>query len=257
MNLHLTPKDYLTLAFAWILLCLLCQAPAWAEDTTATTSGAAEEADVSAIKEKYWARGDESELGVVQNRTYSKAKRVEFSLFYGFVSSDPFLQINSLGGSVGYNFSEYLSVSLIGWNYSVSPSAALLTFQETLGATTNNNPPKYYLGGEVSASLLYGKLSLLGKKIIYYDFHLTAGAGETVTLNGTYVTPSLGLGQRVYLSQQTFLRVGYTVQRYNEQIIERVITPKIGQVVGSRVNWNNSILIGVGFMFGSSEEKKK
>ena len=247
----------------WILLCLVCQTNVWADEAapavaaSASAPASAEEADVSAIKEKYWARGDESELGVVQNRTYSKSKRIEFSLFYGFVTSDPFLQINSLGGSVGYNFSEYLSLSLIGWNYSVSPSAALLTFQQTLGATTNNNPPKYYVGSELSASLLYGKLSLMGKKIIYYDFHLTAGAGETNTLNGTYFTPSLGVGQRVYLSQKTFLRVGYQVQRYNEQIIERVITPKLGQVVGDRINWNNSILIGVGFMFGASEELKK
>ena len=254
MNLQLTLKEFLSLVLGWILLCLVCQSNVWAEEPSpqpaAAPATSAEEADVSAIKEKYWARGDESELGVVQNRTYSKTKRIEFSLFYGFVTSDPFLQINSLGGSVGYNFSEYLSLSLIGWNYSVAPSAAL-------GATTNNNPPKYYVGSELSASLLYGKLSLMGKKIIYYDFHLTAGAGETSTLNGNYFTPSVGIGQRVYLSKKTFLRVGYQVQRYNEQIIERVITPKLGQLVGERVNWNNSILIGVGFMFGASEELKK
>lgn len=218
---------------------------------------AAEEVDVNTIKEKYWARGDESELGVVQNRLYSKAKRFEFSLFGGTVSSDPFLSMRSLGVAAGWHFNEYLAFSVIGWKYYVSPSSALKTFEQTIGATTNNNPPVSYVGGELSASLLYGKLSLVGKKIIYYDFHITGGAGQTSTVNGNYFTPTAGVGQKVFLSQNTFLRIDYRIQRYNEQIIERVITPRLGQLVGERVNWTNSVIIGVGILFGASAEDKK
>ena len=41
----------------------------------------AERVNVDTIKEKYWARGDQSELGVVQNRAYTKAHKWEFGLF--------------------------------------------------------------------------------------------------------------------------------------------------------------------------------
>src|SRR5476649_915658 len=59
----------------------------------------AEHVNVENIKSKYWARGDESELGVVQNRLYSKEHKIEVGVFGGVVATDPFLQVNSVGGS--------------------------------------------------------------------------------------------------------------------------------------------------------------
>ncbi len=209
--------------------------------------------NVDMIKEKYWARGNESEMGVVQNRLYSKENKLEFGLLSGIISSDPFLNTKIVGGSLGFHFSEYFGVRMIGWKNIVSPSTALKTFEDTLGATTNNNPAKYFLGAEGSASVLYGKLSLIGKAIIYYDFHLLGGMGLTGTESGTYFTPYVGLGQNVYLSKNFSLRIDYRLQRYNEKIIEKVITPKLGQVVGERVNWSNAVTLGVNFLFGGNQ----
>src|SRR3954471_9123833 len=81
----------------------------------AGTSPQPEKADVGAIKEKYWAKGDESELGVVQNRLYSKSGKLEIGGFGGLTSSDPFLDVKQLGGSIGYHFSELWAVHLFGW----------------------------------------------------------------------------------------------------------------------------------------------
>src|SRR5882724_4686107 len=72
-------------------------------------NGQGERVNVENIKQKYWARGDESELGVVQNRLYSKAGKFELALFGGLLSTDPFLNVTALGGSLGYHFSEYVS----------------------------------------------------------------------------------------------------------------------------------------------------
>ena len=66
------------------------------------------EADVEQIQEKYWARGEESEIGVVQNRLYTNKKKFEFGLNLGAVSSDPFLVNTSLSATLGYHFSEVL-----------------------------------------------------------------------------------------------------------------------------------------------------
>jgi len=218
----------------------------------AEETSAPEKVELDSIQEKYWARGDENELGVVQNRTHTKKGKVAFGLLGGVVATDPFLSVNSLGGTIGYHFSEYFSLHVVGWKHFVGPSAALTTFVEIVGATTNYNPPRFYLGAEAVGSLLYGKLSVLGLAIIYYDFHLIGGLGVTDTESGRYFTPSVGIGQQVYLSRFFSLRVDYRLLGYSERIIEKVVTRRIGEVVGNRLNWNNSITLGVTFFVGGA-----
>lgn len=208
-----------------------------------------ESLDVDAIKQRYWARGEETELGVVQNRLYSKAGKFQFGLLGGVISSDPFLNITALGGTFGYHFSEYFGLNFIWMRTLVSPSSALRTFEENRGATANTNNPEWYAGGELTGSLLYGKLSLIGKAIIYYDMHLSAGAGATKTESGTYLTPSLGIGQRFYINRFTSIRIDYRMLYYKETILEKEIPTKLGQPVGTRDNFNNTITLGVDFIF--------
>lgn len=215
----------------------------------------AERVNVENIKEKYWARGDETELGVVQNRAYSKANKWEVGVYGGAVLTDPFLDVKNAGFSLGYHFSEYFEVRANMWKDFASGSTALGTFQSTLGGETNYNKPKAYYGGEAVGSLLYGKLSVLGKSIIYFDLHLLGGLGATNTQNGTYVTPHVGVGQQVYVSKSTSISLDYRLMYYHEQIVERVIPTKIGQDVGSRNNFSNVITLGVNFMFGGPKEK--
>lgn len=212
----------------------------------------AEEADVEAVRTRYWARGEEAEMGVVQNRTFSKTGKVELGLGIGTLTTDPFLAVSTVGARGAYHFNETYSVGFLLWKDLVSPSTALETFEDTLGATTNNNPPSGYLGVEGAASLAYGKLSLLGQKIIYYDLHVLAGAGATDTESGIYFTPHLGLGQQVFLMDRMSLRVDYRAQYYRETIIEKVITPRLGEIVGERNNWSHSIQLGVSFYIGGA-----
>ena len=236
-----------------------------AEKPSATPSDSsgnqAERVDVDNIKEKYWARGEESELGVVQNRLYSKSKKIELGVFAGLTTTDPFVNVRDLGISVGYNFSEYISARLNTWYMFTTPSSALVTLNES-GKEANTNPPVGYVGLEANANLLYGKLSLLGKKIIYYDLYVSAGLGLTRTratvganlYMDTYITPHLGIGQQIYLSRIAALRLDYKAMLYNEKIYERVITPRLGEVVGQRDNFSHVISFGVNFFFGAESK---
>ncbi len=211
-----------------------------------------EQVNVEGIKERYWARGNEAELGVVQNRTYSKTHKLELGLLGGVAFSDPFLTVKYYGLDFGYHLSEFVSLHLLFMRYGVGSSNALLEFERAQGATTNTNIPSYYLGSELDASILYGKLSVLGKSIIYYDLHLLGGVGATKTETGNYVTPSLGIGQRFYLSKITSLRIDYRLQYYSENIVEKQILSKLGQMMGARDNFNNTITFGLSFMlFGN------
>lgn len=216
----------------------------------ATIDPGSEKVNVDTIKEKYWARGDETELGVVQNRLYSKAHRFEAQLFTGIVASDPFLSIKNYGLALGYHFNEYIGVSAIGWRNMVGPSSALETFRAARGADSNTNEPRSFLGGEVTGSFLYGKLSLVGKAIIYYDMHVSAGAGLTFTESGNNFTPMIGIGQQVYLNKNFSLRIDYRLQRYVETIREKTITATLLQPVGQRVNFGNVITLGITYFFG-------
>lgn len=209
-----------------------------------------EKVNVDNIKEKYWARGDESEMGVVQNRLYSKEKKFVLGVYGGILATDPFLSVKNYGLKVGFNFSEYFGAHILYWRDSVSPSSALQTFEETLKATTNYNAPSSFFGAEVNGSFLYGKLSVIGKAIIYYDLHLTAGIGSTSTESGKYLTPYLGIGQQVYLSKWFSLRMDYRIMTYREVILERVVPTKIGTSYPPRTNWVNSIELGFDFLFG-------
>lgn len=264
-------KNFTIIALAWLALCAVTaeakpkkseEKPAPAPSATpAVPVNSAEQVDVNSIKEKYWARGDESELGVVQNRLYSKSRKVELSLFGGVTTSDPFLSIKNYGGSVGFHFSEYLAAEVMAWKYSASGSNALEVLQDPTGANSNANinKPKSFIGAEAVGSILYGKLSLLGQKIIYFDLHLAGGAGITATQNGSYFTPSVGIGQQVYLTQKLTLKIDYRLQRYNEEIIDRIktLSPSFNKSIGSRVNFNNSIMIGVSYFFGSNPGDQK
>ncbi len=209
-----------------------------------------EKVDVDAIKEKYWARGNESELGVVQNRQYSKEKKFQLSLIGGISFSDPFLSVKQVGASAGFHLNEYISFHALWWKYIADDSSALKTFKETLGATTNTNIPNWYLGGEVAGSILYGKLSVVGKAIIYYDMHLLGGGGVTQTESGLFGTVSGGIGQQVYLNRWISLSVDYRLQWYREAILEKTIPARMGQLQGYRNNWNNTINLGVNVLWG-------
>ena len=216
----------------------------------APTPDEEEKGNVEGIKEKYWARGEQTQMGVVQNRAYSKEKKFQFALLTGVTFSDPFLMVEQVGFSFGYHFNEYVSLHVMGWKYFAQDSSAATYFKQELGGIPNTNIPDYYLGGEVSGSILYGKLSLIGKAIIYYDMHLLGGCGGTKTESGAYVTPHVGLGQQVYVTRWLSIAVDYRLQYYRENILEKAIPTSLGQVRGTRDNWNNTINLGVNFLWG-------
>jgi outer membrane beta-barrel protein len=165
--------------------------------------------EVEKLKDQYWEQGNSAEIGVVQNRIYSKKKKIELGIFANNVSGDPFLSVYTLGGSLGYHFTEFFSTHLFAWNAFVSPSSALLTLQNDLKSTTNTNQPKFFYGAEFKGSFIYGKLSIIGEFIAYFDAYLTAGTGMIGTESGNNPALFFGLGQQIHVSKVFSLNVDY------------------------------------------------
>lgn len=209
-------------------------------------SGDGEEVDLSKITEKYWAGGKETELGVVQNRKYTTAKKVEAALLFGTISTDPFLSVHHVGGSIGYHFNQYTSAHFIGWKSLVTASSALKTFQAETNDTVNTNNPLAYFGLDVKHNFLYGKASLFGSMIIYVDLFVMGGAGITKTESGDNFTPMLGLGQKIYLNERMSLNLDYRIMTYSEKILSKN-PATLGNQVGERRNTTDVISLGLSF----------
>lgn len=211
-----------------------------------------DDVEVEKIRERYWAQGKEAEVGVVQNRIYSKKHKVEFALTGGKLSGDPFLSTYTLGGSVGFHLTEYFSVHAFGWKAFVSPSSALLTLQNDLKTTANTNEPRSFIGGEARGSLLYGKLSLMGLAILYFDAYITGGAGRLGTESGGNFAYFVGIGQQIHVSQLFSVNLDYRFMQYQETIIGKVsgTNGNLGQSLGARTNQSGVVTLGVSLFFG-------
>ncbi len=208
----------------------------------------AEEIDLGKLTEKYWAEGKESELGVVQNRKYTTDRKIETSLIFGTLSTDPFLSVLRYGVTAGYHFNSYTSVHGIFWKNSVSGSNALHTFESETGSTVNTNHPLSYYGAEVRQNFIYGKASFFGKAIIYVDLFVLAGMGITNTESGNSFTPTLGLGQKVYLNERMSLHLDYRIMTYRETILSKS-PASAGNRVGERTNQSDAVTLGLSFYF--------
>ncbi len=222
--------------------------PSTAKPTAVKVETSAEEVDVQKIKEKYWARGNEAEMGVVQNRLYPKRRRIELGIGAGNLSGDPFLSTYTFGANLGFHFSEFFALHLVGWSTSVSASSALKTLQSQLNTTANTNEPKSYYGTEARASVLYGKLSLVGSAILYFDAYFSGGAGLIKTESGTSLLVSAGIGQQIHLSRVISINIDYKVLWYKETILGKVSTgtgANLGKVLGSNTNLSNTISLGL------------
>jgi len=235
-----------------LIFIVLSAAPLAAQQAQ-TSEADTEILEVEKVKEKYWAQGEESQLGVVQNRTYSKAGKISLGLIGGRATDDPFLSTTAYGLNVGYNFSEFWGASLVGMKYAVSPSNALKTLRAG-GKEANTVAPEHYLGAEATGSFLYGKLSLLGASIIYYDMHVTAGGGITKTENDSAaLTTSLGIGQRFYLTKSLSLRMDYRFQTFVATEKEKEITARLGDVNGQIRHFSHVLALELGFMFDPND----
>jgi outer membrane beta-barrel protein len=226
-----------------VSLVLLFSVPqVFAQDPNAAT-GAGKKVDVEKLKKQYWSQ--DTSLDVVQNRVYSKSKRIQLGIYGGRMIADPFVSVISAGFSLGYHFDEYWSVHAVAWKDFPSWSGAYNELKSQVpGATTNSLFRYYYTGAEVGWNLIYGKLNFAGSNILYLDTQLLFGVGVTGTESGPSFTENLGIGQRFWLSNNVALKFEYRIMHYREQRLDK--KGGTGLPLGSPIsNFTNAITVGV------------
>jgi outer membrane beta-barrel protein len=175
----------------------------------------------------------------VENRFFLKEGRFEVSPMVGYVPNNPFARRYLLGGTLGLHFSETLSAQVSGM-YSpdlaegdVKPLTSILLDRAHQAADEDAPPFQQPLdkaaltfAAGVAWAPLYGKINLVGEKVLNFDLYLFAGVGMISKRNyfATYddsssdpqdilnlaaaptfsevkVAPYIGLGQNYFVNR--------------------------------------------------------
>ncbi len=163
-------------------MCIYCF-PLHAQDkksaTTAPPPAAdSDKLDIQKLEQKYWSAKDD-DFSVIQNRAFAKEKRWYLSVNYGTPYNDPNHAGNMLGLNVGYFFNERWGLEFNYNKASYKDNDTISEFKSANGVIPNANK---YAG---AMSLLaywvpvYAKMSLLDKKIVYFDMGFGFGLGTT------------------------------------------------------------------------------
>lgn len=208
------------------------------------------EVDISDIQNQYW-KAHDKEFEVIQNKQYTKTGKIELAPVAGIYQRVDYQDTKTLGAAISYHFSEFVGAELMAYKMFATQSHVLSRFQETTGATIEFNPEKYYIGGSAIITPIYGKFSLLGKKISHFDLYLAPGAGMTKTI-GAHFTPSIGVGQKFWISPKWNFRVEYRWMQYHDSIPTTQGTSAVkngGPGYFEDIITNQNLIFGVSYLF--------
>lgn len=142
------------------------------------------------------AKDDESlrkPIHVVQRKLFIKGLRFEVTPRGGAIFNDAFINTYTFGGDLFFHLNEWFSIG--GYFLSTHTSNSLNTevlLKKPFELSADRSEIKHMGMGEIQWTPIYNKASLLGLKVLHYDFYFSASAGMLwATLHRTYsVTPT-------------------------------------------------------------------
>ena len=228
-----------------------------------------------------------SRYNVVQNRFFLKENRFELAPVAGYVPNNPFAKRYVAGLLTAYHFSETFAAEA-AFLYSPDLGANDLKDLTTtlVGIAHEGNPDvqfqqpvdKMVMAATFAArwAPVYGKINILGERVINFDAYLTAGAGllsireyyatydesladtaETPVTLGTPVNKSrvpvnLGLGMDFFVSSSIAIKIDARNYLYFDK--KPQYDPNV-EVDESRLYNNFIASVGVGIFFPSMKTR--
>lgn len=258
-----------------VTLFVVSAAPAWGqskdskskskEATAAPTTDdrGSDKLDLKNLEDKYWSAKD-TDFTVVQNRTYTKAKRFFASFSYGPMLNDPYSIGRMTDVSAGYYFSERWGIELAYEQGSLSNNHATSQFIDANGFAPNYNRFQNYKSVNVMFVPFYAKMSFMDKKIVYFDIQFSAGVGQmgyqiqtTTGPLGSLVDASenkstfgynFDVTQQLFFSQHMALRLDIKNQ-WSKQDEKRYAPAGGAADLGTRDHQDTTILLGLNIFF--------
>lgn len=196
----------------------------------AQEKASSDKVDLKQLEEKYWAAKDD-DLGVVQNRAFTKEKRFFGSLTTGPLINDEWVVGNINSVSLGYFFNEQWGVEIAQQSGSLKKNDGVDEIARRNGLQPDHN---IFVGATTLYGMwvpFYGKMSLLDRKIIYFDMQFALGLGQVSYENQLDVTEranerqatmglSLDVTQHYFFTEHFAVRVDLK-NRWSTQKLKR------------------------------------
>lgn len=183
-----------------------------------------------------------SEVSIIQRRYLPKTGR--FQLFGGlnYLTNDPWYWGAGLSLRAGYFFTEAWGIEGTYASFTSSDKDSVKDLSSQHAVATNSLiNTKSYTGLDVVWTPVYGKMSLINKRIIPFDMYFALGGGSSSTSDSQ--SPSTfhaGLGQIFALSKAMGFRWDFSWNRFSAK----------SQVDQSSGTYDNLLLtFGVSFFF--------
>jgi outer membrane beta-barrel protein len=234
-------------------------APA-AADAKAGAKPADEKVDISDLENKYWAPKD-TDFSVVQNRTYTKEHRFFFSTEYGIPVSDTYSTGNLYSFTGNYFFSERHGIQVQYVRADEHPNSVVSDLANfgLSGVYPDHGRMKNYYSVGYDFVPFYSKMSVMGKKIIYFDMAITPTLGNTTYTQilksgnsdqGAF-TYGLDITQYYFFTNHLALRVDWKNQWYSQNVVhyQKDVNGAEGSPVRTKNIHDSLLLFGMTFFY--------
>ncbi len=230
---------------------------AGAPGAPAAASAAGDKVDISDLEEKYWSSKD-TDFSVVQNRTYTKEKRVALTAQWGQPTNDSYNTGSLYNFGVNYYFNERTGVGFEYNKFNLDNSKLVNVFINNYANQPDRTRHKSFTGVFYNWIPVYAKVSLLSRKILYFDLSISPGIGMTEyeqfvldTGNKTASTMSycLDISQHFFLSKNIALRFDFKNRWQKEEIREFSGPGADGSVISNNLVQSTFLMFGVQYFF--------
>jgi len=219
--------------------------------------------DISDLENKYWAPKD-TDFSVVQNRTFTKDHKIFLSLQYGVPTSDIYNSGSFFGLTANYFLTERhgLQAQYIHANLHPNDSISDLSSLGLTGVYPNHGQMTDYYSVGYDFVPFYAKMSVMGKKIMYFDMAITPTLGFTKYLEmekggnqpDSALTYGFDITQYYFFSDHWAFRVDWKNQWYTQKVVYYENTggsihPE-GSSAGNRGIHDSILMFGATFYFG-------
>jgi outer membrane beta-barrel protein len=230
--------------------------------------------DIQKLEQKYWSAKDD-DFTVIQNRAFTKAGRFYINPSYGTPFNDPNSVGSMYGVNAGYYFSEKFGLELGYTTSNLKINDTVSNYKQSYGAIPDYNTFKSAATLMAYWVPIYAKMSLLDKKIIYFDMGIGAGVGttgydqnlclvsnncgsggslsanNTTTISKSAIHYAINVTQQYFLSEHWAVRVDFM----NRWSAEESLSSKTGSSLGNKSVNDTALQFGFTYWFSLKKEE--
>lgn len=217
--------------------------------------------DISDLENKYWAPKD-TDFSVVQNRTYTKEGRYFLTGHFGSPVNDQWGTGNVAGASFNYFWSERFGVQATYLKGSLRDNKAADAIATNYGSGIRVDHSLFdsYMGLGFNIVPFYAKMSLWGKKIMYFDMAITPTIGLTNykqriqdgdKMQSGAFTYGVDVTQYFFFTNYFAVRADLKNQWHKEDVARYYQSNgiKTGEKVSDQIAQDTLFLLGVTFFY--------